>query len=58
MEKRLLGEQHPSTITAMCNLAITYERLGKYADAEKLEIDVLNARARLLGNKHPDKLVP
>jgi hypothetical protein len=40
MRNRLLGEDHPDTITAMNNLAITYESLGKYADAEKLEIKV------------------
>jgi hypothetical protein len=37
MRNRLLGEEHPDTIIAMSNLAITYESLGKYADAEKLK---------------------
>ena len=40
----------------MCNLANTYGRLGKYADAEKLQIKVLDMRNRLLGEAHPDTI--
>jgi tetratricopeptide (TPR) repeat protein len=42
--------------SAMGNLAITYESLGKYADAEKLQIQVLDMRSRLLGEEHPDTI--
>ena len=52
----LLGEEHPDTILAMSGLAATYEGLGKYADAEKLQIQVLNMRNRLLGEEHPHTL--
>jgi tetratricopeptide (TPR) repeat protein len=55
-EKRLLGEEHPDTIHAMGNLASTYESLGKYADAQKLKIKVLDMRNRLLGEDHPDTI--
>ena len=56
LRNRYLGEEHPDTIWAMGNLADTYESLGKYADAEKLQIQVLDMRNRLLGEKHPDTI--
>ena len=37
----------------MENLAATYQDLGKYTKAEKLEIQVLDARNRILGVDHP-----
>ena len=46
---RILGVKHPDTITAMENLAVTYGHLGKYMEAEELEIQVLDA----IGEEHP-----
>jgi hypothetical protein len=37
----------------MANLAATYRNLGKYTEAEKLEMQVLDARNRILGVEHP-----
>ena len=37
----------------MENLASIYCDLGKYKEAEELEIQVLDARNRLLGEEHP-----
>ena len=51
--KRILGVEHPDTISAMAKLATTYQYLGKYAEAERLKIKVLDARNRILGVKHP-----
>ena len=45
--------EHPDTITAMAQLAATYQCLGKYTKAEKLQIQVLDARNRILGVEHP-----
>ena len=56
MRITLLGEEHPDTISAMHNLANTYYSLGKYADAEKLQIQVLEMRSRFLGEEHPDTI--
>jgi tetratricopeptide (TPR) repeat protein len=53
---RILGVEHPDTITAMANLASTYRNLGKYTEAEKLEMQVLDARNRILGVEHPDTI--
>jgi len=50
---RTLGEEHPGTISAMGELASTYESLGKYADAEKLQIKVLDLQNKYLGKEHP-----
>jgi len=48
MRNILLGEEHPDTISAMGSLAATYGSLGKYADAEKLQIHVLDMRNNYL----------
>jgi tetratricopeptide (TPR) repeat protein len=55
--KKILGVEHPDTISAMGNLAQTYHHLGKYIEAEKLEIQVLDARNRILGVEHPDTIL-
>ena len=53
MRNRILGAEHLETIGAMANLAVTYHKLGKDAEAEKLEIQVLDARKRILGVENP-----
>ena len=53
---RILGMEHPDTITAMGNIAVTYQCLGKYTEAEKLEIQVLDARNKILGVEHPNTI--
>ena len=54
--KRILGIEHPDTIKAMANLAVTYQYLAKYIEAEKLETQVLDARNRIFGVEHPDTI--
>ena len=49
----ILGAEHPDTMKAMENLALTYCHLGKHTRAATLEIQVLNARTRILGVGHP-----
>ncbi|PPQ87573.1 hypothetical protein CVT26_015305 [Gymnopilus dilepis] len=41
----------------MGNLARTYSDQGRLDEAEKLEVQVLDSRKRLLGDKHPDTLL-
>jgi tetratricopeptide (TPR) repeat protein len=41
----------------MGNLAVTYSNLGKYTEAEKLEIQVLDVRNRILGVEHPHTIL-
>src|SRR5262245_44277657 len=54
--KRVLGEEHPSTLTSMANLASTYWNQGRWNEAEKLEVAVMEISKRLLGEEHPDTL--
>jgi tetratricopeptide (TPR) repeat protein len=41
----------------MDNLALTYSNLGRYTEAEKLQIQVLDARSRILGKEHPHTIM-
>jgi len=54
--RRLLGEEHPDTLTAMHSLALTRKYQGDLAGALQLQEQVLEARRRLLGEQHPDTL--
>ncbi|KAF1809666.1 HET-domain-containing protein [Eremomyces bilateralis CBS 781.70] len=56
MEKRVLGAEHPSTLTSMANLASTYRNQGRWKEAEELEVQVMETRKRVLGAEHPDTL--
>jgi Tetratricopeptide repeat len=55
--KSILGPEHPNTLTSMANLASTYGNQGRLAEAEKLEVQVLETRKSALGPEHPDTLV-
>ncbi|MFA7241547.1 MAG: tetratricopeptide repeat protein [Sulfuricellaceae bacterium] len=57
IRRRLLGDQHPDTLTAMINLASTIWELGDLAGARVLEEQALAGRRRILGAEHPDTLV-
>jgi len=54
--ERLLGPEHPSTLTSINNLALLYHNKGEYEKAEALHNRCLEARERLLGPEHPDTL--
>src|SRR5258707_1003331 len=54
--ERVLGSDHPETLSAMNNLAQTLNAQGDLAGADELEEQVLQAMARLLGKEHPDTL--
>jgi tetratricopeptide (TPR) repeat protein len=56
MTKRVLGDEHPDTLTSMANLAVTYRDQGRWKEAEKLEVQVMETRKRVLGDEHPDTL--
>jgi hypothetical protein len=56
IHKRVLGEDHPSTLTSMLNLAYIYWSLGRQEEAEELEMQVMEMMKRVLGDDHPDTL--
>ncbi|KAK5738250.1 hypothetical protein LTR17_006127 [Elasticomyces elasticus] len=54
--KRMLGEEHPHTLTSMANLASTYNDQGLYDKAEELGEQVVEMYKRVLGEEHPHTL--
>jgi tetratricopeptide (TPR) repeat protein len=54
--KRVLGDEHPDTLTSMTNLASTYWNQGRGKEAEELEVQVMETNSRVLGYEHPDTL--
>jgi tetratricopeptide (TPR) repeat protein len=53
---RVLGDDHPATLTTMNNLATTRRSLGDLQGVRELLEQVLDASRRLLGPEHPDTL--
>jgi tetratricopeptide (TPR) repeat protein len=53
---RVVGEEHPDTLSAMANLAATYRDQGRWKEAEELQVKVVEARRRVLGEEHPDTI--
>ncbi|KAL9579751.1 MAG: hypothetical protein Q9203_006566, partial [Teloschistes exilis] len=53
---RVLGEEHPNTLTSMANLALTYRNQGRWKEAEGRGVQVMETTARVLGEEHPDTL--
>jgi tetratricopeptide (TPR) repeat protein len=55
--KRVLGDEHPSTLISMGYLASTYSEQGRWNEAEELEVQVVQTRKRVLGDEHPSTLI-
>jgi hypothetical protein len=54
--KRVLGQEHPDTLTSMANLASTYRDQGRWKEAEELQATELEISSRVLGQEHPGTL--
>ena len=54
VRRRVLGPEHPDTLTSNSNLANTEMKMRKYTDAEKTLEDVRGIQRRVLGSDHPD----
>jgi tetratricopeptide (TPR) repeat protein len=54
--KRVLGAEHPDTLTSMANLASTFWNQGRWKEAEELEVQVIETRKMVLGAEHLDTL--
>ena len=52
--RRVLGPEHPSTLTSMNNLADTLRAEGDFAGARKLQEETLAIQRRVLGPEHSD----
>src|SRR5229473_4461998 len=57
IRQRVLGPEHPDTLTSMNDLATDLDDSGHYAEAEKLEREALDISRRVLGPEHPDTLM-
>jgi tetratricopeptide (TPR) repeat protein len=57
MRQTALGEEHPETLTAMNNLAVTLWQMGDLPGARDMQEAVLTIRRRVLGEEHPDTLI-
>ncbi|RYP35223.1 hypothetical protein DL767_003889 [Monosporascus sp. MG133] len=53
---RILGKEHPHTLTYIGNLAATYRDQGRLKEAESLDVQVVEISIRILGKEHPDTL--
>ena len=53
---RVLGPQHPRTLLALHDLAVSRAGQGKYSDAEEIERGVLAIEERVQGAAHADTL--
>ena len=55
--RRDLGEDHPDTLAAASNLAVSLRAAGEYQAARELDEDTLARRRRLLGEEHPETMM-
>lgn len=55
--QHMLGEEHPTTLTTMHNLASLYEKQKVYDRAEEMFQHVLAMRKRVLGDEHTDTVL-
>jgi tetratricopeptide (TPR) repeat protein len=56
IRERVLGGEHPDTLTSVNSLARLYQRQGRYTEAEPLCQRALASRQRVLGGEHPETL--
>src|SRR5262249_22960551 len=56
IRRRVLGEEHPDTLTSVNNVASIYRDEGKYRDAELLYFGLSKSMSRALGETHPNTL--
>lgn len=54
--KRVLGVEHPSTLTSMANLADIYNFESRHSEAIELMKEVVYLRTKTIGPDHPDTL--
>jgi len=51
--KRVLGEEHPHTLSSIADLASTYRSQGRWKEAKELQVGVIEITKRVLGEEHP-----
>ncbi|KAL1598072.1 hypothetical protein SLS59_007082 [Nothophoma quercina] len=56
LRRRVVGQEHPSTLTSMNNLARALDQQGKYEEAETMHRQALAMYKKVLGREHPNTL--
>ena len=56
LRRKVLGPEHPNTLTSMSELASALSSQGKYVEAEQMHQQTLELRRKVLGPEHPDTL--
>jgi hypothetical protein len=56
MRKRILGAEHPHTLTSANNLALSLKSQGKHVEAERMLHATFASLQRVLGPAHPNTL--
>jgi tetratricopeptide (TPR) repeat protein len=56
IREKVLGREHPDTLTSVSQLGTVLERQGKYDEAEAMQRRALEGREKALGREHPDTL--
>jgi hypothetical protein len=54
--EKVLGVEHPETLTSISNLALVLQDQGKYRAAEEMGRRALTGREKVLGVEHPETL--
>jgi tetratricopeptide (TPR) repeat protein len=57
LHNKVLGPEHPSTLTRMVNLAETCSDQGKYEKAKELQLKELHLCEKMFGQEHPSTLI-
>ncbi|KAJ5703166.1 hypothetical protein N7488_010714 [Penicillium malachiteum] len=52
--KKVLGREHPDTLTSVSNLGSVLDSQGKYEEAEVMYQRDLEGCEKVLGREHPD----
>ena len=55
--RKVLGAEHPHTLTSLNNLAMAYAAQGRWTEAKELEMAVIITRNKVLGAEHPSTLI-
>ena len=56
VRQRVLGPEHPDTLTSRNNLASAYDSAGRFEEAATIHQENLEVRQRVLGPNHPNTL--
>jgi len=51
------GKEYKDTLSSIAMVALIYKPGGRWKEAEKLEVQVMETGARVLGPEHPDTLI-